>query len=309
MSWYGTRKASKLSSMDKSRILVFDVETTGLSPTLDEILQITLLDGNGYELFSSYIRPVRHKVWVKATRIHGITWDDVKNSPTFAKVRKEIQEIFNNALLVVGYNVGFDIGFVEAAGVVVSGTRFDVMTAFASFRAGVNHSVYRRCKLSECAEYFGYSFNPHNSSEDAHVTLRCFNALIEDERFTAYKLKEKKQLQKEAPPEKKKTRLTFAFKRGKWRSICIGLLLVVAGTGVLLSNAKIAVKDWSNVKSVLLLIRDNFTSNPQVMVSTIAVVVGGFMVITRLLRMVILFPMWIIVHVKRIIRCIKDLFD
>ncbi len=57
MKWYGTGKAAKLASMDKSRILVFDVETTGLSPTLDEILQITVLDGYGSELFSSYIKP------------------------------------------------------------------------------------------------------------------------------------------------------------------------------------------------------------------------------------------------------------
>ena len=44
MSWYATKKASKLPALDKSKILLFDTETTGLEPTLDEILQITILN-------------------------------------------------------------------------------------------------------------------------------------------------------------------------------------------------------------------------------------------------------------------------
>ena len=35
MGWHATKKASKLPDMDKSKILVFDVETTGLEPSID----------------------------------------------------------------------------------------------------------------------------------------------------------------------------------------------------------------------------------------------------------------------------------
>jgi DNA polymerase III alpha subunit (gram-positive type) len=69
MAWYATKKASKLPDMDKSKILVFDVETTGLEPAIDEIIQITILDGYGSELFSSYIKPVRHKIWEQAPMV------------------------------------------------------------------------------------------------------------------------------------------------------------------------------------------------------------------------------------------------
>ena len=94
MSWHGTKKASQLPSMDKSKILVFDVETTGLNSAIGEIIQITILDGYGSELFSSYIKPVRHKIWTEAQRVNGIKYSMVKNAPTFRKVKKEIQEIF-----------------------------------------------------------------------------------------------------------------------------------------------------------------------------------------------------------------------
>ena len=43
MAWHKTKKASKLPGMDKRKILVFDTETTGLEPAIDEILQITIL--------------------------------------------------------------------------------------------------------------------------------------------------------------------------------------------------------------------------------------------------------------------------
>ena len=311
MAWYGTKKASKLPSMDKSRILVFDVETTGLSATLDEIIQITILNGYGNELFSSYIKPTRHKVWTEAQRVNGIRYSMLKDAPTFKQVKKKIQKIFNNALLVVGYNVGFDIEFVEAAGIVVGGTRFDVMTAFASYRKNIEHSFYKTCKLSECAEYFGYSFDPHNASEDARATLYCFDALIADKRFTTYKREEKKQLQKreekkqlqnETPVSKKKTRFTVAFKGGWNQSILLGLILFVIGITVLVMLSNIVPKDMEAVQRLFFYIKENFTSDPKIIISVIVAVIGGLMVIVRILRMIIMFPKWVLVHVQRLFK-------
>ena len=302
MSWYATKKASKLLTMDKGKILVFDVETTGLSATLDEIIQITILDGYGSELFSSYIKPTRHKVWTEAQRVNGIRYSMLKDAPTFKNVKKEIQELFNNASLVVGYNVDFDIDFVEAAGIIVGGTRFDVMTAFASYRAGIEHSFYRRCRLTECAEYFGYSFNPHDASEDARATLHCFDSLIADERFTTYKRREKKQLQKEMPAVKKRTRFTVAFKGGKLRSILVGLILFVAGITVISLMSNRMPKDLDNIRQLLLYVRENFKSDPIIIICIIAAVAGGLMVIVRILRMIIMFPKWVIVHFQRLFK-------
>lgn len=300
MSWYATKKASKLLTMDKSRILIFDVETTGLSSILDEIIQITILDGYGSELFSSYIKPTRHKVWTEAQGVNGIRYSMVKDAPIIKTVKKEIQKIFNNALLVVGYNVGFDIEFLEAAGIVVTGERFDVMTAFASYRAGIEHSIYKKCKLTECAEYFGYTFNPHDAFEDAKATLYCFDSLISDERFTTYKKREKEQLQESIPAVKKKTRFTVAFSGGLWQSILLGLLLLGIGVSVISMLSNIVPKDIDSIKLLFLYAKDNLISDPKIIISTIAVVVGCLMVILRILRMIVIFPKWVVVHIKRL---------
>ena len=80
-----------------------------------------ILDGYGSKLFDSYIRLKRHKSWKQAEKINHISYEMVKDRPYFSDVKSEIQRLFNNASLVVGYNVNFDINFVEAEGIVVSG--------------------------------------------------------------------------------------------------------------------------------------------------------------------------------------------
>ena len=48
----------------------FDIESTGLDPVRDEILQLSIINENEEVLFSDYIRPVRHKTWNEAEKIN-----------------------------------------------------------------------------------------------------------------------------------------------------------------------------------------------------------------------------------------------
>ena len=87
MTWFGSghyRKLLDIYQNHKDKILIFDVETTGVSAT-DKILQITLLNGYGNILFSSYIKPGNRKHWPGAKRVNHISYDMVKDSPTFRK--------------------------------------------------------------------------------------------------------------------------------------------------------------------------------------------------------------------------------
>ena len=306
MSWHGTKKASKLPSMDKSKILVFDVETTGLSSAIDEIIQITILDGYGNERFSSYIKPIRRKRWPSAQRVNGIKYSMVKNSPTIGEVRKEIQEIFNNAKLVVGYNVGFDIKFVEAAGIVVSGTCFDVMSAFRSYRSSIERRSYPNCKLIKCAEYFGYSFDPHDSGEDARATLYCFDRLISDERFTTYKRKEKKKLKEEYPVEKKKVGFSIEFGGGFLHDIFWRLIFIAVGLGVISWLSGIVPRDLESIKALIVYVKNNIRHNPKVLIASVVVVLSLLAIVIRILQKIFLIPKWIMVHIMRLFRRLSE---
>ena len=236
--------------MDKNRILVFDTETTGLTPGVDKILQMTILDGYGRVKYESYFKvkkPLNGHDWGIASQINGITYEMVKHAPTIKSQKKQIQSVFNEADLIVGYNLNFDINFVEAEGIVVPGIKFDVMTAFASYRAHWTHYT-RRHTLQQACAFFDYDFDPHNSRSDAEATLYCFNKMINDPIFTTYKKrksKPKKKISKatiseedksekieESPYQNKKLGFSFQRKtlRRGWRlNVLLGLLFICVG--------------------------------------------------------------------------------
>lgn len=302
MSWYGRKKADKLALMDKSRILVFDVETTGLNATLDEIIQISILDGYGMVLFSSYIKPARHKIWTEAQRVNGIRYAMIKDAPRFKEVKKEIQGLFNNAKLLVGYNIGFDIGFLEAAGIIVGGDRFDVMTEFSSYRAEIEHTTNRRCKLIECAEFFDYTFDPHDAEADAKATLHCFDSLLADPRFTTYKRKDKEQQISVGPSEKKHTRFTIAFRRGFFQTVLSGIVISVIGIGGFLLTTGINSADYGSLMTLISYIVESLLNNRIAILFSVISIIGLMMVIIPIMRKIILLPRAVIVHLQRLFK-------
>lgn len=186
--WFRKDDISQLTNVAPEKILVFDTETTGLNPFgNDEILQIAIINGNGEELFNSYIKPDNRKTWSKAAEINGITPRMVKDAPHFSDVEEEIKSIFNNAELIVGYNVEFDIRFINAYGIKIKKDTniFDVMQEYSVARGAKNsyYGDYQWCKLEQCARDYKYKFEAHNALEDAKATLHCFKALLKDERY------------------------------------------------------------------------------------------------------------------------------
>ncbi len=326
MSWYGTEEALKLKTIDKSKILVFDVETTGIQTKSDEVLQISILDGNGKTLYSSFIKPIHHKEWPNAQKINGISPEMVNDAPTLRQAKKEIQELFDNAQLVVGYNVSFDIGFVKAAGITVPDKhrQFDVMRDFTSYRSGIGDSFFPgNYKLKECADYFGYSYNPHNANEDAKAALFCFNSMISDERFYPYEktqerpqreisikeIEEEKQVRKEEKREQREERKeerkerrekrdragVSTFFRTLWRfSALIGLVLIIAGIAVLCLISGIVPKSMDAINQILLNVKINLAVDPKIIASVIAIALGCLLIIVRAARRLIKLLKWLI---------------
>lgn len=171
--------------MDKSKILVFDVETTGLNNSCDEILQLSLIDGNYNVLFNEYFKPTHTHEWSEAASINGITSDMVADKKTFDEFKDTIQSIFDNAEHYVAYNIWFDWGFLEAHGIIFNydAKRTDVMLDFAEIYGEWNDYFHdwKWQKLITCANYYGYTSedNFHNSFEDVKATLYCYYKMRE----------------------------------------------------------------------------------------------------------------------------------
>lgn len=162
--------------------IVFDVETTGLDPKEDEILQLSIINGQDEVLYNSYFRPIHRISWTEAQRVNGITPEMVQNSPTIEDEKEKIQSIFDSADELIAYNGSFDMKFLAAAGIKMPDVPYaDVMLDFAEVYGEWNDYFqgYKWQKLSTCAKYYGYEFSAHDSLEDVKATLFAYQRMKE----------------------------------------------------------------------------------------------------------------------------------
>ena len=180
--WYRTGSITALRELSRDRVVCLDVETTGLDPRVDEVLQVALVRGDGEVSLSRYVRPEHHSSWPLAQRTHGISPSMVEGCPTLASLRPEIEEILEDMDLIVGYNVAFDLLFLQTADISFGNASvFDVMREFAPVagRWDADRQRYVWVSLAYCATYYGIPLRAHDALGDAQATLGCFWAMIE----------------------------------------------------------------------------------------------------------------------------------
>jgi len=94
--------------------VVLDLETTGLSSTDDEIIEVAavlLESGSLSRTFSSLIRPSR-AIPARITDLTGISDDMVKDSPGLSEILPDLIRFMGDSQ-IVGHNIGFDLGFLK----------------------------------------------------------------------------------------------------------------------------------------------------------------------------------------------------
>ena len=100
---------------DKEEIFVaLDVETTGLSPFANELIEISAIKYKGstkLDTFSTLIRP-KMQIPYHITKITGITNEMVKDAPEVEEIMPELIS-FVGDLSIVAHNANFDYKFIQ----------------------------------------------------------------------------------------------------------------------------------------------------------------------------------------------------
>lgn len=166
-----------------NNIICLDTETTGLDYD-DEILQLSIANINGDILFNELIKPKAHTTWLEAQEIHGIDPEMVKDKKYLLDYKNEIENIINNADLIIGYNLDFDLSMLKTNDIDITNIKktYDVMLTFAEIYGEWSewHCCYKWQKLSTCASYYGYEFKAHDSLEDVKATIYCYKKMTEN---------------------------------------------------------------------------------------------------------------------------------
>lgn len=180
-SWENTRpfKGNSLIA-NPSAFCIIDLETTGLSPCNDFIIEISALkvvDNTIVDRFSRLVNP-GFEIDEFITELTGITNEELSSAPSISEVLPDFREFIGDSI-ILGYNVNFDINFLyenynEVFGVPFTSDFVDVLRFARKL-----FPLMRQRKLVDIAETFEITVNTsHRALADCETTLACYNELV-----------------------------------------------------------------------------------------------------------------------------------
>ena len=185
---------SSLLTLFPKGVIGVDLETTGLSPLVDKIIEIAavkILPNGEVSTFHTLINPLI-VVPEFTIQFHGLYDHDLEVAPTIKKPLKEFWE-FVERLPVIAHNSTFDLGYLIKASHDFQ-IEFPPLDVYDSCR--YSRALYKNkegCpanfKLSTLSEYFKIPLQHHVAIEDTYaclkITASC--ALLEADHKVAMK--------------------------------------------------------------------------------------------------------------------------
>lgn len=161
-------------------VVALDLETTGLSPLVDRIIEVSAVKvtADSVEIFDQLVNPEIH-IPEYTTEIHNITDAMVKDSPTINAVMPKFAD-FIEGLPLIAHNARFDIGFIVYD---LLQLKLDLPPVKVYCSCALSRKVFTESanhRLATLIENLGIKLeNHHRALDDARACLQVFaQALI-----------------------------------------------------------------------------------------------------------------------------------
>lgn len=179
-TWVLTAWQQTQRSLDEIEFVVIDTETTGLRPGAHRVIEVAGVRLRGGEILDAYQSLLNPGVRIPSfiARFTGITQEMIAAAPHSHEVLPEFLRFVEGAL-VVGHNVGFDLGFLTYEAQLLGHSfpldGLDTIPLARRFLPGL-----KRFKLDTLAARLHIPISDrHRASGDARVTAAAFLALLE----------------------------------------------------------------------------------------------------------------------------------
>jgi DNA polymerase-3 subunit epsilon len=152
------------------RFVAIDFETADRGP--DSACAVALVRVEGLEIVerrSQLLRPPRP--WFTFTYIHGITWEDVVDEPTFEEAWPELSRILEGVEHLAAHNAGFDRSVLQAC-CLLSGHRPPEIPFICTMRLARQTWGLRPTRLPDVCRHLGLPLKHHDPESDAEACAR-----------------------------------------------------------------------------------------------------------------------------------------
>lgn len=166
-------------------IICLDTEFTGTMER-NEILELAVYNGEGNEVYHQLFKPERCRQWKFTEQIHGITPEMVADKPSFKSKLSEMQKLFDDADLIVGFAIENDIKTLAKSGIkgLEEERCLDVRHLYWANRGEAEEiTIFSVPNLVKCATDCGFDWEnakAHSASADALATLQCYHVLLKE---------------------------------------------------------------------------------------------------------------------------------
>lgn len=175
-----TYTSSVSSCSHSTPYVILDTETTGLNPSSDKIIQISAIkynpSGAPTDVYNTYLNP-GCPIPPRASSINGITDKMVSAAPKAEQIRDQFISFLGDTL-IVGYNVKFDLKFLDNTFNEVFAGR-EYVDALEIARERLSMPDY---KLGTVASCIGFKPNAsfHNALTDCEAVAAILRYIGED---------------------------------------------------------------------------------------------------------------------------------
>lgn len=183
---FKTARAGKGNSLLEfpSEYTLIDLETTGLSPEYDSILEVCAMRVRNNKITDTFSSLVKSGSYIYVdefiTSLTGITEDMIVNAPPIEVVFPKFIDFIGDDV-VIGHNINFDINFIydESMRILKKAFSNDFIDTMRISRR--LHPDQRHHRLSDLSEKYSISYvGSHRAKKDCEITKDCYDMLASE---------------------------------------------------------------------------------------------------------------------------------